>query len=515
MRKHLVLALLCLVGIVAIGWVNASNFNLSTTTYYSPALGHWLSEKEMHAAVHEVNDLRLRITDWRGPYTGKQHFENMKRLVLLEKSLPHGKSSLADARGIAADPGARIAGDDPKWPTGCELHQTIGLETELRGAINFATNDLANFLARDGGLLNSKSYGKDADDFTRMMRESGVDKIAYQGDSDFELHWGQVGWWLLTSQLMSMVLSLGLFALRMQLLEIDPWMLLRTPDMTALWMFFWPAGIWFYPSGEPAKAIAAATRRLAFVLSAMLSFLPATASAQIKKDDGGKKKQAPIVLIGSPSDNQPQFTLQVMTLVRDRYQTMNGIEAYRGPVVQTDVFFKHHSGWFVDAWGSKTFTSNHSFGDELDGTVGWIGKRGKVFVQGVELTSGGNIVQLGGQVFATTGIRGHTFTPYAEIDRLIVTRDTAKNSTTQFWAGVRSAWKAGRRIAVSVDVSVLHETGLFAFREMTMGRIVGDLDLTLNPRLTLKALRVTAVSREQNRDKPGWSFGTGFAVSVP
>lgn len=503
MRKHLILALLCLAAIIAIAWGNSRNFELAKTTYYPPALGHWLTVDEVHAATHEISTAITKLENWQGGYTGRQHFEYMSRFVLLEKSLAHGKPRPLDQRGVETI-SPRVHYDGDKWPHQCSLDSHIGLEAQLRLMIGRAI-DAADRLY----LLKGQPA-----EYHSLMGQSDIGQLAMRSDSTTDIHWEQVAWWLITTQAMSMIFSLGLFGLRMHIYGIDPWKLAAMFERTLLWMFLWPIGIWIYPSSEPAKVLVMATRRLAFILTAWFSFMPAVGLAQVKKS-GDKRVTPDIVWVDQQTvTTDPPVKLTIVSLVRSKYQTRNLINAMDGPVVQTDFFVQLPRGWFVDVWTSTGLDQKANFGDEVDYGIGWSGEHVMLSLTGLELTRGGNIIQATGQVFATTSIRGHTFTPFAEVTRLQVTKDAAENSATQFWAGLLHAWGKGR-ISISQEASVLHETGLFGFGETTIGKFVGDLDIRLNPKFTLKVLRFTAATHEQNSGRPGFSFGSGLAVSVP
>jgi hypothetical protein len=89
-----------------------------------------------------------------------------------------------------------------------------------------------------------------------------------------------------------MVLSLGLFALRMQLYDVSPWQLFATIERTGFWMFFWPIGVWVYPRRDPANLVRLAFRRAAALAAFLFSAgLPGLAMAQVKSE--GKKKENP------------------------------------------------------------------------------------------------------------------------------------------------------------------------------------------------------------------------------
>jgi uncharacterized protein (TIGR02001 family) len=85
--------------------------------------------------------------------------------------------------------------------------------------------------------------------------------------------------------------------------------------------------------------------------------------------------------VNAQSTNPP-FTVTLSSVVANKYLNQLGFELYDKPVVQSDLFISHRSGFYIDLWHSTGFDTrlNNNLGDEIDYGAGWNGTLGKYFL---------------------------------------------------------------------------------------------------------------------------------------
>jgi hypothetical protein len=290
-RGSFIVLLVCLIAMVAVWWPSQTERNeFRDVIVHEPALGHWIyTEAELLSVHEELNKMLAQAEASEkntAPYTAEQHFQNMQRITLIEKSLlPVEHRMVVMGRGpvdtywASPDSQFRISNEASRLLTGLHI-RTKWTTTQLSAAFH------------QQGREQIEKYGGLADD-------AEIFKTSLQPVVETDYHARPFASWIFWTYLQSIVVALGFFGIRVQIVGVSPWQILLKPE----WLFFWPIGIWVYPTNDPYRAAKIVAQRLAWAMGLFLSAaVPNNAMAQNKKADEKKKRDDGHSLLLVPSN---------------------------------------------------------------------------------------------------------------------------------------------------------------------------------------------------------------------
>jgi hypothetical protein len=252
---------------------------IRTRIVHPPALGYWIySVEDLKAVNQEVLALRERVDRQidSGEYTAEMHFANMERLIDLEKSLLPMSGGYADAHIFIP---ARSTIDDREV-----TFQAANISRVIESGLNQVTNDITHSFMR----MPRKVLDRSAE----LAQEAGLFERKMRRVDDDDWHAGPFFGWLIKTHIESMGVVFFFFLLRAQFIGQRRRILVFDAPKTIFWMFFWPIGIWRYPTNDPVVFVRILQHRLAMAVSVFFSIaVPNFALAQSSKAEGQKKRE--------------------------------------------------------------------------------------------------------------------------------------------------------------------------------------------------------------------------------
>ncbi len=164
-------------------------------------------------------------------------------------------------------------------------------------------------------------------------------------------------------------------------------------------------------------------------------------------------------------------TLTLQTAAKSGYVVKNGNLANTNPVSQSDVAVEFCNGVSADAWFSASSTGV----DETDFTGKWQVKKLTLVGEYNQFSNnGGNVFQ----PYATLALptikfkfQGLSISPWVEVDGILVTKETRKNSTAFVMGGFHHDWAIhGKTLTLQQEIYALRDIrGAFGGPAATIG----------------------------------------------
>lgn len=260
------------------------------------------------------------------------------------------------------------------------------------------------------------------------------------------------------------VLTFGRFCIETEELG-GSWLVALTDWRFPAWLMIWFVGIFKYPTeihvvDQVKRAYARVHRFAAFALTSALSVAGGGCAA----------KRINTELETRPSNPATTWKVNVNTVTLPKYVGADGAVFHSEPVQQTSVTAAASNGAYVGLWHSAPLTPTDAapnYAREVDGSVGWNGKAGKLDV-GADLTwigvtplgkFRGDVVQLSGSVGKALP-KGFGLSSAVQI--VSPTRGVAPRRGVFFREGVNWAG-ALKRLSLSASGEVFHDSGAFGF----------------------------------------------------
>jgi hypothetical protein len=283
----------------------------------------------------------------------------------------------------------------------------------------------------------------------------------------------------------------------------------------------WPVSWMVYPYEDPKQQIKKVVNISAYCISFLLSVTGGVFAQTVKKASGDEEKKRKddhtlviedtnALTVGpDPKTDPVKYTLT--TMAATKYLGKIGVVAWNKPVNQSELTASWKNGSFLDLWTSTGFDKQSNFGDEVDYTVGWAGKHWSMGATWIDLSPqlsmhGGDILQSAITFQQSFNIQGQSMTAYVEADRLEVTEDPSKNSSSFGLAGIKFQ-RPWRKLSMGSDVSVMKETGIFGSKPVLLKRFIESMSLQVNKTLTLTPVKLYVVT-------PNRSSGRGISNQV-
>ncbi|MES2436859.1 MAG: hypothetical protein V4519_02515 [Patescibacteria group bacterium] len=205
----------------------------------------------------------------------------------------------------------------------------------------------------------------------------------------------------------------------------------------------------------------------------------------------------------------PHPSVVLTTRLWSQYYGANGSVYHTDPVLQSDVFVTFPNGVYIDLWHSAGLDDanlNSNFGDEVDYTLGWVGKVRDVNVNvGVSyfdlaaprLLSGtkGDLIYMYGELSLDLDLgNGHTIKPFLKPEAYLSANATNEGFEGQVQVGVNHIWQVNESVSFQHRLAVLADPGFYGFDSGLMLFYSGGVAWKLSDSITL--------------DLPVWKMGT-------
>jgi len=187
----------------------------------------------------------------------------------------------------------------------------------------------------------------------------------------------------------------------------------------------------------------------------------------------------------------------------------NGARFYNGPVVQSDLFVTWKSGVYADIWTSTAGNTRLDFDKEIDVTIGYAGKVGRLNYKTELLyfvVKDGDVLDLNTEVSL-----GFVVSPFIRVELYKPVENTGPKQGTILNAGLRSSFKIAPRTTLSLEVTAHRDSGAFGYdRADILSGYIG-LAVAVTDRTSL-LVGVTpshplSVVRDGRKDEAVWEVG--------
>lgn len=239
------LVLLC-IGAIARGWFpnEAERASFSTTILNTPPIGHWLyTEKDLIATRDEILAIENRIAKLpAGGYTPTQYLADLDRVSALEFSMLPDEYSYVGRGAIRREP-RRV--------------RDLSIEgKKIRTWLPILFSGASNEIMR---VFNEKSTRAQQREVQKMADARPMQNFRLSPE-ETDWHYGVLFKWMAAAHIQSMLWVLLLFVVRTEIVGQKKRLLLYEWPKTIFYMFFWPVGIFLYPTND-VRAVAKAVRR--------------------------------------------------------------------------------------------------------------------------------------------------------------------------------------------------------------------------------------------------------------
>lgn len=284
----------CILALIFV-WVpsKAEKDGFRTRIANTPPLGHWISTiSELEAVRVEVRAIEVRANSLSpGEYTPEVYVNDLNRLLMIEKSLLEtGGMLFASAEGVSAQGGL----EEVKVPFEVGMRNTW-----LRLEVTRVFTHVAN-------KFQAIASNQDIEKVRLLSEEAGYRKLSAMQMVESDYHAGLFFAWMLKTHIESMVVVFFFFLLRAHFIGQRRRMLVYDLSQTVLWMWFWPVGIFRYPTADPVEFALVVRHRLAMAMSLFFTIAsPGFAHAQSGKANGDKKEDTGHTLIVDSANERP------------------------------------------------------------------------------------------------------------------------------------------------------------------------------------------------------------------